>query len=45
MLIDAPQVEQMLAQGDADAAFLARAMLRDPYWAVRAAHKLGDSIH
>ncbi|MGA9523048.1 MAG: NADH:flavin oxidoreductase/NADH oxidase [Myxococcaceae bacterium] len=44
MLTDAKQVEAYLAGGDADAAFLAREMLRDPYWPLHAAHALGESI-
>ncbi len=44
MLRDATQVEAHLAAGDADAAFLARELLRDPYWPLHAAHALGKSI-
>jgi 2,4-dienoyl-CoA reductase-like NADH-dependent reductase (Old Yellow Enzyme family) len=38
------QAEQILAEGSADAVFLARAMLREPHWALRAAHELGDDV-
>jgi 2,4-dienoyl-CoA reductase-like NADH-dependent reductase (Old Yellow Enzyme family) len=34
------QAEQIIADGEADAVFLARAMLRDPYWALHAAKAL-----
>lgn len=34
------QAEQIIAAGEADAVFLARAMLRDPYWALHAAKLL-----
>jgi 2,4-dienoyl-CoA reductase-like NADH-dependent reductase (Old Yellow Enzyme family) len=34
------QAEQIIATGEADAVFLARAMLRDPYWALHAAKVL-----
>ena len=41
MITEAKQAEQIVAGGDADAVFLARAMLRDPYWANHAAKELG----
>jgi 2,4-dienoyl-CoA reductase-like NADH-dependent reductase (Old Yellow Enzyme family) len=34
------QAEQIIATGEADVVFLARAMLRDPYWALHAAKVL-----
>lgn len=37
------QAEEILASGGADLAFLGRAMLRDPYWALRAAEELGEA--
>jgi len=41
-LITAPaQAEQIVATGQADAVLLARELLRDPYWPLRAAHALG----
>lgn len=40
MLTEAQQVEDLLQHGDADAAFLARELLRDPYWPLRAAPAL-----
>jgi 2,4-dienoyl-CoA reductase-like NADH-dependent reductase (Old Yellow Enzyme family) len=38
------QAEQIVATGDADAVFLARALLRDPYWPLHAARALGDDV-
>jgi 2,4-dienoyl-CoA reductase-like NADH-dependent reductase (Old Yellow Enzyme family) len=41
MITEPWQAEQVLAEGSADAVFLARALLRDPNWPLRAAHELG----
>jgi 2,4-dienoyl-CoA reductase-like NADH-dependent reductase (Old Yellow Enzyme family) len=41
MITDPAQAEQILATGQADAVLLAREMLRDPYWPLRAARALG----
>jgi 2,4-dienoyl-CoA reductase-like NADH-dependent reductase (Old Yellow Enzyme family) len=41
MITEAHQAEEIIAREDADAVFLARAMLRDPYWANHAAKQLG----
>ncbi|HEX8161487.1 MAG TPA: NADH:flavin oxidoreductase/NADH oxidase [Pyrinomonadaceae bacterium] len=41
MITEAQQAEQIISDGEADAVFLARAMLRDPYWALHAAKALG----
>jgi 2,4-dienoyl-CoA reductase-like NADH-dependent reductase (Old Yellow Enzyme family) len=38
---DAVQAEQIVSLGQADAVFLARALLRDPYWPRHAARALG----
>jgi 2,4-dienoyl-CoA reductase-like NADH-dependent reductase (Old Yellow Enzyme family) len=38
------QAEQIIASGSADAVFLARAMLRDPHWPLRAAGTLGADV-
>ncbi|HSP39139.1 MAG TPA: hypothetical protein VLR26_15455 [Frankiaceae bacterium] len=38
------QAEQLLVDGSADAVFLARALFRDPHWALRAAHELQAEI-
>jgi 2,4-dienoyl-CoA reductase-like NADH-dependent reductase (Old Yellow Enzyme family) len=41
MITEARQAEEIIAGGEADAVLLARAMLRDPYWTLRAAKTLG----
>jgi 2,4-dienoyl-CoA reductase-like NADH-dependent reductase (Old Yellow Enzyme family) len=41
LITEPRQAEQILADGRADAVCLARAMLRDPYWPLHAAHALG----
>ncbi|UPU38230.1 NADH:flavin oxidoreductase/NADH oxidase [Geomonas paludis] len=41
VITDPVQAEQIVATGLADAVFLARAMLRDPYWPLHAAKALG----
>ncbi|HET9156175.1 MAG TPA: NADH:flavin oxidoreductase/NADH oxidase [Myxococcaceae bacterium] len=41
-LINTPaQADAIVREGDADLVMLARAMLRDPYWAIHAAEELG----
>jgi 2,4-dienoyl-CoA reductase-like NADH-dependent reductase (Old Yellow Enzyme family) len=40
MITEALQAEQIIAAGEADAVFLARAMLRNPYWTNHAAKEL-----
>lgn len=42
LITEPAQAEQVLADGSADAVMLARAMLRDPHWPLRAAHELGE---
>ena len=44
MITEPEQAERIIADGQADVVFLARAMLRDPHWALRAAHTLGADI-
>jgi 2,4-dienoyl-CoA reductase-like NADH-dependent reductase (Old Yellow Enzyme family) len=44
MITEAEQAEQIISSGEADAVFLARAMLRDPYWALHAAKALGVDV-
>jgi 2,4-dienoyl-CoA reductase-like NADH-dependent reductase (Old Yellow Enzyme family) len=44
MITEAFQAEQIIAGGEADVVFLARAMLRDPYWALHAAKALGVDV-
>jgi 2,4-dienoyl-CoA reductase-like NADH-dependent reductase (Old Yellow Enzyme family) len=41
LITDAAQAEQVVATGQADAVFLARQLLRDPYWPLHAARALG----
>jgi 2,4-dienoyl-CoA reductase-like NADH-dependent reductase (Old Yellow Enzyme family) len=41
MITSPEQAEHLLVTGQADAVFLARELLRDPYWPLHAAHALG----
>ena len=41
MITEPKQAEEIVASGSADVVLLARALLRDPHWALRAAHELG----
>jgi len=41
LITEARQAEEIISRGDADVVFLARAMLRDPYWPNHAAQELG----
>jgi 2,4-dienoyl-CoA reductase-like NADH-dependent reductase (Old Yellow Enzyme family) len=41
LITEAEQAEEIIASGRADAVLLARAFLRDPYWALHAAKTLG----
>jgi 2,4-dienoyl-CoA reductase-like NADH-dependent reductase (Old Yellow Enzyme family) len=44
-MITAPsQAEQIIAEGRADSVFLARELLRDPYWPLQAARELGQPM-
>lgn len=45
MITDPVQAEHILVTGQADAVSLAREMLRDPYWALHAAQRLGAETH
>ena len=44
MITDARQAEEILATGRADVIFLARQLLRDPYWPLHAARDLGVDL-
>jgi 2,4-dienoyl-CoA reductase-like NADH-dependent reductase (Old Yellow Enzyme family) len=44
MITEARQAEQIISGGEADAVFLARAMLRDPYWPLHAAKALDVDV-
>ncbi|HEX9391386.1 MAG TPA: NADH:flavin oxidoreductase/NADH oxidase [Usitatibacteraceae bacterium] len=41
LITEPVQAEQIVGDGDADCVFLARALLRDPYWPIHAAQELG----
>ncbi|HTV20522.1 MAG TPA: NADH:flavin oxidoreductase/NADH oxidase [Polyangiaceae bacterium] len=42
LITEPAQAEAIVAEGRADLVLLARAFLRDPYWALHAAHALGE---
>ena len=44
MITEPEQAEAILAEGKADIVLLARELLRDPYWPLRAATALGDDV-
>jgi 2,4-dienoyl-CoA reductase-like NADH-dependent reductase (Old Yellow Enzyme family) len=44
LITDPTQAEQIIATEQADAIFLARELLRNPYWPLRAAHKLKAEV-
>jgi len=44
LITEPQQAEQIISSGQADAVFLARAMLRDPYWALHAAQALAVDV-
>jgi 2,4-dienoyl-CoA reductase (NADPH2) len=44
MITDPQQAENILESGQADLVFLAREMLREPYWALKAAQALGQDV-
>ncbi|MEO8584794.1 MAG: NADH:flavin oxidoreductase/NADH oxidase [Acidobacteriota bacterium] len=44
MITEPRQAEELLGAGRADAIFMARAFLRDPYWPQRAARELGAEV-
>jgi len=44
MITEPQQANDIIAQGEADMVFLARAMLRDPYWPLHAAQALGAEL-
>ncbi len=44
LITTASQAEHILRTGQADMVFLARELLRDPYWPLRAARELGASV-
>ena len=44
LITEPRQAEEIVASGRADAVFLARQLLRDPYWPLHAARELGDDV-
>lgn len=44
LITDASQADQIIRSGQADLVLLAREMLRDPYWPLRAARELGQPV-
>jgi 2,4-dienoyl-CoA reductase-like NADH-dependent reductase (Old Yellow Enzyme family) len=44
LITEPKQAEETVADGHADVVLLARALLRDPHWALRAAHELGVPV-
>ena len=43
VITDPKQAEEILAEGSADVVLLARELLRDPHWPLRAAYELGET--
>jgi 2,4-dienoyl-CoA reductase-like NADH-dependent reductase (Old Yellow Enzyme family) len=43
MITDPEQADEIVAEGKADLVYLAREMLRDPYWPLHAAAQLGET--
>ena len=41
MITETAHANEIITGGDADLVFLARELLRQPYWALRAEHELG----
>ena len=44
VITEPKQAEEIVASGSADVVLLARTMLREPHWPLRAAHELGVSL-
>jgi 2,4-dienoyl-CoA reductase-like NADH-dependent reductase (Old Yellow Enzyme family) len=42
LITEARQADEIITGGDADLVFIAREMLREPYWALKAQHELGQ---
>ena len=42
LITDARQADEVITGGDADLAFIGRELLREPYWAIKAQHELGE---
>jgi 2,4-dienoyl-CoA reductase-like NADH-dependent reductase (Old Yellow Enzyme family) len=44
LITEPKQAEEIIAEGSADVVLLARALLREPHWVLRAAHELGVDV-
>jgi 2,4-dienoyl-CoA reductase-like NADH-dependent reductase (Old Yellow Enzyme family) len=44
LITEPKQAEEIVSKGEADVVFLARAMLRDPYWPIHAARELQVNV-
>ena len=44
LITSSVQAEQIIGTGQADAVIIARELLRDPYWPLRAARELGQAV-
>ena len=42
LITEPHQADEMITGGDADLAFIGRELLREPYWAIKAQHELGE---
>jgi 2,4-dienoyl-CoA reductase-like NADH-dependent reductase (Old Yellow Enzyme family) len=42
LITEPRQANEIITGGDADLVFLARELLREPYWALKAQHELGE---
>jgi 2,4-dienoyl-CoA reductase-like NADH-dependent reductase (Old Yellow Enzyme family) len=42
LITEPRQADEIITGGDADLAFIGRELLREPYWALRAQHELGE---
>ena len=42
LITEVQQANEIVTGGDADLVFLARELLRDPYWAIKAQQELGS---
>ena len=42
MITEPQHADEIITGGDANVVFIARELLRDPYWALKAQHALGE---
>ena len=45
LVTEASQADALIAEERADAVLLARELLRNPYWPLQAAHRLGQTVN